>query len=175
MPTTLIQTLRSRSFAFGVHTALWLLLLLVLVSVGGKAPDFREADSYSSSPASVVPISKLGPLFETSQWPNALPATEGSSSFFTRYFVPPPSPTPPPPTTRKIEVTYQGYYQTSDGPKNAIIKIAENFVVVPVGGTVATNYYVGDATMQTLTLTNSPSGATILLLNAKKEIEVPIK
>lgn len=175
MPTALIQTLRSRSFATGVHAALWVLLLLVLIKVGGKAPDFRETESFSVPPQSVVPIARLSPLFEPSQWPNPWPTTEGSSAFYTKYFVPVPSPAPPPPTTRKIDVTYQGYYQTSDGPKNAVVKVAESFLVVPVGGAVATNYYISDATMQSLTLTNSAAAPTILLLNAKKEIEVPIK
>jgi len=175
MPTSFIQTLRSRSFATGVHVALWALLLLVLLKVGGKAPDYRETESFSAPPQSVAPIARLGPLFEASQWPAASPTTEGSSAFYTKYFVPVPSPAPPPPTTRKIEVTYQGYYQSLDGPKNAIVKVADSFVAVPVGGAVATNYYISDATMQSLTLTNGLSAPTILLLNAKKEIEVPIK
>jgi len=175
MPTALIQTLRSRSFAVGVHSALWLLLVLVLVKVGGKAPDFRETDAFSLPPQSAAPVAKLAALFEPAQWPAPRPVPEGASAFFTRYFVPVPSPAPPPPTTRKIEVTYQGYYQTSDGPRNVIVKLADAFVVIPVGGTVATNFYIGDATMQSLTLTNPASGATVLMLNTKKEIEVPIK
>ncbi|HVV72383.1 MAG TPA: hypothetical protein VHI52_12940, partial [Verrucomicrobiae bacterium] len=64
MPTALIQTLRSRSFATGVHVSLWVLLLLVLIKVGGKAPDFRETESFSNPPQSVAPIARLGPLFE---------------------------------------------------------------------------------------------------------------
>ncbi len=175
MPVALLQTLRSRSFAMGVHASLWLLLLLIILKVGGKAPDFRDSDSSSTPPQVPAPIGKLGPLFEPAQWPNPFPSTEGSSAFYTKYFIPVPSPTPPPPTTRKIEVTYQGYFQTEDGPKNAILKIADVFTVVPVGTAVATNFYVAEATMQSLTLTNPTAQPTILPLNAKKEIEVPIK
>ena len=171
----LLQTLRSRSFAVGVHAGLWLLLLFIILKVGGKAPDFREAEASSAPPQIVAPIGRLGALFEPAQWPNPFPSAEGSSPFFTKYFVPVPSPTPPPPTTQKIEVTYQGYFQTGDGPKNAIIKIGDVFTSVPVGSAVATNFYIGEATMQSLTLTNPTAQPTILPLNSKKEIEVPIK
>jgi hypothetical protein len=175
MAATLTQTLRSRSFAVGVHTALWLLLILVIIKVGGKAPDFRDSESSSTAPRTVAPIAKMVQLFEPAQWPGPLPSTEGSSPFFTRYFVPVASPTPPPPTTKKIEVTYQGYFETSDGPRNAVIKVADVFTVVPVGGSVATIFFVGEASMQSLTLTNPTAPPTILPLNSKKEIEVPVK
>ena len=82
---------------------------------------------------------------------------------------------PAPPTTRKIELTYQGYYQTEGSPKTAILKLADVYIVVPVGAAVATNFYVSEATMQSLTLTNPRSQTTLLPLNAKKEIEVPVK
>ena len=175
MAGTLTQTLRSRSFAVGVHAALWVLLILVIIAVGGKAPDFRDAESASTAPREGPPIAKLGLLFEPAQWPAPLASSEGSSPFFTRYFVPVASPTPPPPTTRKIEVTYQGFFETSDGPRNAVIKVADVFMSIPVGGAVATNFFVGEASMQSLTLTNPTAPPTILPLNSKKEIEVPVK
>lgn len=175
MPAAFTQTLRSRSFAVGVHAALWVLLILVIIKVGGKAPDFRDAESSPTAPRTVAPIPKLVQLFEPAQWPGPLPSTEGSSPFFTRYFVPVASPTAPPPTTKKIEVTYQGYFETSDGPRNAVIKVADVFMVIPVGGSVATNFFVGEASMQSLTLTNPTAPPTILPLNSKKEIEVPVK
>ena len=175
MPATPIQILRGRAFAIGVHVGLWLLLGLVVIGIGGQAPDFRDSDSFSSPVQTLAPVARLGSLFAPSQWPNPGPLTEGSSAFFTRYFVPVPSPVPPPPTTRKIEVTYQGFYQAENSPKTAIVKMADIFVVVPIGGAVATNFYVADATLQSLTLTNPVSEPTLLPLNAKKEIEVPIK
>jgi hypothetical protein len=175
MSSTLSQILRGRAFAIGVHICLWALLALVILKIGGKTPDFRDTDSFSAPPQSLVPVARLGSLFASSQWPNALPATEGSSPFFTRYFVPVPSPVPPPPTTRKIEVTYQGYFQAEGSLKTAIVKLADTFIVVPIGGAVATNYYVAEANLQSLILTNPASQTTLLPLNAKKEIEVPVK
>jgi hypothetical protein len=174
MPTGLMQTLRSRSFAIGVQAVLWLLLALLITKVGGKAPVYGEADAVPLPLQSLAPIARLSSLFEPGQGAPPLATSEGSSPFFTRFFVPIPSPAPPPPTTRKIEVTYQGYYQTTDGPRNAVLKIADAFVVIPVGGMVATNFYIGDAGMQSLTLTNPVAAPTLLPLNAKKVIEVPI-
>ncbi len=84
-------------------------------------------------------------------------------------------PPPPPPTTRKIEVTYQGFYQTGDGPKQTIFKLGEAFLVAPIGARIATNLFIAEATMQALTLTNLAAQTNILPLNAKKELVVPIQ
>jgi len=175
MPNTLLQILRGRTFATAVHVSLWALLGLVILKLGGKTPDFRDSDSLSAPPQSLAPVARLGSLFAASQWPNFAASAEGSSPFFTKYFVPVPSPVPPAPTMRKIEVTYQGYFEAEGSPKTAIVKLADIFVVVPIGAAVATNFYVADANMQSLTLTNPASQTTLLPLNAKKEIEVPIK
>ena len=85
------------------------------------------------------------------------------------------TPAAPVPTTRKIEVTYQGFYESGDGPRQVIVKVGEAFIVAPIGARVATNLFVSTATMQTLTLTNLAAQTNILSLNTKKEIEVPIQ
>ena len=55
-----------------------------------------------------------------------------------------------------------------------IVKLADAFVVKPVGVRVSTNWFLGDATMQALTLTNLAAQTNLLPLNTTKEIEVPI-
>ncbi len=175
MSTRIIQLLRSHSFAVTVHVGSWVLLYLVLVHLGGHAPEFREAAAYSVPLEDPIPVSKLGSLFSAAQWPHPLSDTNTVNPFQTLYFVPRPAPAPPPPTTRKIEVTYQGFYQTGNEPKQAVVKVADTFVIAPVGRAVATNLFIAQATMQSLTLTNLASQTNLLLLNAKKEIEVPIQ
>jgi hypothetical protein len=81
----------------------------------------------------------------------------------------------PPPTTRNIELTYQGFYQAGDGTKHTICKLGDTFIAVPVGGKIATNLFVADATLQALTLTNQAAQTNILPLNAKKELVVPMQ
>ena len=52
--------------------------------------------------------------------------------------------------------------------------LADAFVVKPIGANISTNWFVGESTFQVLTLTNLAGQTTLLPLNAKKEIEVPI-
>jgi hypothetical protein len=171
-----MHTLRSRWFAASVHLAFWLLLYLAATTLGGKTPDYR--DTLSSAPVeSPVPIARLGLLFSAPQRPPSIPAdTNSPNLFFTRHFVPAPAPAPPPPpTTRKIELTYQGFYQTGDGPRQAVVKLGDSFLTAGLGTKVTTNLFVADVTVQVLTLTNPGATSYTLPLNTKKEIEVPLK
>jgi hypothetical protein len=175
MPSVLRQAVRSRWFAWTIHGFLWVLLYLVISNAGGRAPAFHQSSAVSPPPQSVAPIARLGLLFATDQWPKPAASTNDPSPFFTRYFVPMPSPAPPPPTTRKIEVTYLGFYETAGDAKNAVLKIGDAFVTARLGTLIATNLFVAQATMQTLTLTNLAAQTNLLMLNTNKQIEVPLK
>lgn len=176
MPSVLLHALRSRWFALVVHACLWVLLYLVITNAGGHPPPFHDSTAATLPAQSPAPVGQLGQLFATASWPKPGAATNSLNPFFTRYFVPAPSPAPPPPpTTRKIDFTYQGFYEAGDGPKNAVLKVGDAFVIARVGALVATNLYVAQATMQSVTLTNLAAQTNLLLLNTKKEIEVPLK
>ena len=170
-----MQAMRSRWFALGTHAGLWCVVYLAVTHLGGKTPDFRIADSSATPPPGPVPVSKMDGLFSSGQWPIPPSATNGLNPFFTSYFVPVPSPAPPEPTTRKIEVTYQGFYEAGDDIRHAVVKVADTFVVASIGAPIATNLFVADANLQNLMLTNLNAQTNVLLLNAKKEIEIPIK
>jgi hypothetical protein len=172
MRPAITRMLRSRWFAAGVHACLWLLLYVAVMKLGGKAFDFQEADSSANLAQSPVPVAPLERLFAADVWPKTLVDTNALNPFFTRHFFPP---QPSPPTTRTIELTYQGFYQTGDGPKHAIFKLGEAFIAAPVGAKVATSLFVADATMQALTLTNPVAQTNIVPLNVKKEIVIPIQ
>jgi len=175
MKPLLAQILNSRWFSISVHIGLWLLVYLSATSLGGKTAEVRETDSFSTPAQSVAPVAKLDHLFSPGIWPKAIVETNSLNPFFTRHFIPPQTPTPPAPTTRKIELTYQGFYQSGDSLKQAIIKLGDSFMVTPVGAKVVTNWFVAEATLQSLTLTNLTAQTNVLTLNAKKEIEVPIQ
>jgi hypothetical protein len=166
------RTLRSRWFVAGIHASLWLLLYLALAHIGGKIPDFRDADTAAPPPQSPAPVAGLERLFSPQSWPESLTHTNKLNPFFTPYFTPP---APPPPTTRKIEVTYQGFYQTGTDLKRTIFKLGEAYLVAPIGARIATNIFIADATMQALILTNLGAQTNILPLNTKKELVVPIQ
>ncbi len=172
MPPVLKRTLRNRWFVAGVHACLWLLLYLTVIHLGGKGADYPAADAAPNPPQSPAPVTGLAGLFSSTAWPRTLNETNMLNPFFTRYFVPP---TPPPPTTRKIEVTYQGFYQSGEGPKQSIFKLDQVYGIAPIGARITNDLYVADATIQVLTLTNKAAQTNIVPLNAKKEIIIPIQ
>jgi hypothetical protein len=151
---------------------LWLLLYLSVTNLGGRAPRIRDAEAAAPPLQGVTLGSGLERLFAPGAWPRLSPDTNTLNPFFTRHFIPPSA---PPPTTRKIEVTYQGFYQTGDGPKQTIFKLGDAYQVAPIGARVATTLFIAEATMQALTLTNLAAQTNILPLNAKKELLVPIQ
>ena len=176
MPPVITRALRSPWCVVGLHAALWFLLYLAVTSLGGKAPDFHEAGAVAKPPQSPAPVAAIERLFAQGLQTQSLRDTNALNPFVTRYFVPPAPPAPPPPpTNRKIEVTYQGFYQTGDGQKQTIFRLGEAYVVAPVGARVVTNLFIAAATMQAMTLTNLEAQTNIVPLNTKREIVVPIQ
>jgi hypothetical protein len=175
MKPVLAQTfLRSRWFVISVHAALWLLLYCAVMRLGGKTPDFHDAAGLSAPTHSALPAARLEALFASGAWPKPSTDTNSLNPFFTRHFTPSPAPPAPPPTTRKIELTYQGFYETEGGPKHAIVKLGDSFLVAAIGAKLTANLYAAEASMQSLILTNPAAQTNILGLNAKKEVEVPV-
>ena len=166
------QTLKSRWFVTFVHVGLWALLAVALIKLGGSSPPYLETLAYTSQVQSPVPVARLERLFDS--LPAVTPMTNSAipSSFATTYFVPP---APPPPTTRKVAITYLGFYQTGDKPRRVFLNMDEVLHVSAIGDQIATNLFVAEAALQTLTLTNSAAQTNVLTLNAKKVVEVPIR
>jgi len=171
----LSETLRSRWFSGCVHAGLWLLFLLVMTRIGGQRPDFQEARPDPAAVTAPVPVGKLENLFVPANWSNLAPETGSLNPFITSYFQPPTKPPPPSPTTRRIQLTYQGFYQTGNAPRRAVIRFGDALVDVPVGDTVTPTLFVASVTATNLTLTNSAAQTNLLVLNTKKEIEIPIR
>ncbi len=172
VPPNVNKVIRSRWFVGSVHVALWLMVYLALANLGGKIPEVRDLSAGTPASQPLAPIAGLERLFAESGWPKLVSAN-ASDPFYTRHFVPPAP--PPPPTTRKVQVTYQGFYQTSGGPITTIFKLGEAFNVAPLGTRIETNLFLAGATMQALTLTNLAGQTNILPLNLKTELTVPIQ
>lgn len=170
----LTQTFKSRWFVTVLHTGLWLLLALAVLRLRGTSPHFLETTSHTSPAESPVPVARLEALFAPESWPKHAGETNSLSPFATRYFTPPVTPVVPP-TTRKVELTYQGFYQTGDDPKHVFLQVDSALVVSLVGGRIATELFIADAAMQTLTLTNLAAQTNVLTVNTKKIVEVPVK
>ena len=166
------QTLRSRWFTTFIQIGLWMLLAVALIQLGSTSPEYLETTSHTSPAQNPVPVARLEHLFDVLPGSKLSPVLGGTSAFATTYFVPP---APPPPTTRKVEITYLGFYQTGDDPRRVFLKTDAALLVSAIGGQIATNLFVADASMQTLTLTNSAAQTNVLTLNVKKVVEVPIR
>jgi len=172
MPPIADRILRNRWFATCAHVGLWVLLFLAVANLGRRVPELQDADATPPPPQSSVPIEGLENLFSPGGWSTSLNTTNQLDSFSTRHFIPP---TAPPPTTRKILVTYLGFYQAGDSPSHTMFKLGDAYQVAPPGTQIATNLFIAKATMEALTLTNLTGQTNILPLNAKKELEVPIR
>lgn len=168
----LTQTLRSRWFAALVHAGLWALLVLALAIRSGRGPGFGEASSFSGPLRNPVPVERIQTLFDSAAERPHWVTTNLVSPFFTRYFLPPVLPAP---TTRKVELTYHGFYQTADGPKTAMLNVGDALVVGGPGARAVANLFIADITWQALTLTNPAAQTNVLLFSTKKEVEVPIR
>lgn len=179
----LTETLRTRWFSACLLAGLCVLLLLAVLG-GGRGdhqPQLQEAMTRPGAAITPIPVARLKLLFAVTNQSGIVTNPAALDLFKTSHFLPAlqppvkPLPAPPPPTTQKVELTYQGYYQTGDGPKFVLLKLGEKLVRIPLGGLVVTNLFVVDAALKTLTLTNTAVQTNILNLNAKQVVEVPLK
>ena len=175
MTPAVTKAIRSRWLAILTHAGLWLLLYLAVTGLRGKPPEMHEADGTSAPPQRIVPVGKADQVMNRANWPKLEPATNTANPFFTKHFIPPPAPPPPAPTTRKIELTYLGFYTSDGSKKQVIVKLADALLVTPLGAKVTANLFAVDASALSLTLTNSLPQTNLLKLNVKTELEVPIQ
>jgi hypothetical protein len=175
MKSNVADILKSRWFALVIHAGLWLLLALAAVGFSGNLPNFNDTDSSATPPQSPIPVASLEQLSSTPAWPKLTDDTNLANPFSTKHFFPPQVAPPPVPTTRKFELTYQGYYQSENGPVQTMLKLGTNFIVTPVGSRVLSNLFVAHATLQFLTLTNTAAKTNVLPLATPREVEVPIQ
>jgi len=175
MKSSLVDVLKSRWFAITVHAGLWILLVLGVMGLNGNLPNYNDTDSSASPPQNPVPVAGLEQLSSPAAWPKLGDDTNLANPFSTKHFFPPQVAPAPTPTTRKFEVTYQGFYQSENGPVQTMLKLGSNFIVAPVGCRMLSNLFVANATVQFLTLTNTSAKTNVLPLNTPREVEVPIQ
>lgn len=150
-----------------------LLLILVVQDFGGGFPQLpRLAPARAPNPPSLVDGAFLD-LFSRGTLARMRAGTNTTNPFYTTYFQPPPP--PPPRTTRKIELTYQGFLETTGGDKRAYLLVGTNLVVKPVGGAVIAGLTVADIALKGLTLKHNGTQEIVLSFSAKKEVEIPVE
>lgn len=172
----------SRVFSIALLIAALVLLVLAASDLGGELPNRAGLKSRPSPPDATMLSRKIEALFSPATLQALRPATNGASPFYTTHFqplaapppkTPDPTPAPAKPATKKIQLTYQGVYQTAAGEKKAFVKVGDGLVVGTVGAKVVADWAVAEIALRTLILKNTASQTNILNFNVPKEIEIP--
>jgi hypothetical protein len=117
-------------------------------------------------------VAGIDALFAATVPAQLAPPPKTLNPFYTTYYQPPPS---KPPTTRKVGLTYQGFFETTGGQKQAFLKVDDQLFVGPVGAKVVADLVVNNIALRTMTLTNSAAKTNVLEFNARQELEVPVQ
>lgn len=147
------------------------LAVLILTDLDVGLPEFPAAQRRPDGAAAPISVSEIENVLSPARYALLIPPTNSLNPFYTTYFQPP---APKPPTTRKVELTYQGFYRNAEGQKRAFVKIGDRLFVGPVGSNVVADLSVVDISLRTLTLRNAAQTNT-LEFNTRKELEIPVQ
>lgn len=102
------------------------------------------------------------------------PFTNASNPFFTLAIQPAPAPAPPPaaPTTRRIDVTYRGFLETSAGIRRAVVQVADKEVLGGRGDKIVADYAIMEIEVGRLTLTNTAGKSVTCAFTKTQSVEV---
>lgn len=147
------------------------LVAVLLVSDLRDAP--AELPRFAPAAAGAV----LGPtnpdlpaLFSAAALTNAVGVSTAQVPFVTTYFQPPPP--PPPRKTRKVKLTYNGFFETATGQKRAYVLVNDALAVLPPGAPVVADLMISNILRTELTLQQATQTVTIPF-RGSKEMEVP--
>ncbi|MBL9137021.1 MAG: hypothetical protein JNK85_14210 [Verrucomicrobiales bacterium] len=111
-------------------------------------------------------------------WPGSVdwrPMTNSGNPFFTLAIqpAPPPKPPPPPPKTRKVDVTYRGFFETAAGIRRAVIQVADKQILCGAGEKFLADYVAVDIGLRQLSSTNTAGVALKLDFAKTASVEIP--
>lgn len=160
-----------------IPTAFGLLLLLGVTLVGWRHLD-PALEGVRPDPGGAVVHPAAVQARQFFGWPAAAawrPLTNANNPFFTLAIQPPPppKPPPPPPATRKVEVTYRGFFETSARVRRAVIQVADKQWIAGRGDKVLTTFAVTEIELRHLSATNGTGGVVKLEFNKTVPIEIP--
>jgi hypothetical protein len=153
--------------ALFVAGALGLAILSIRHSERSATPGARPQRHVPAAPVSTFESTRA--LFTLSAIPGRGTDTNSPHPFFTTYFQPAPQ---PPKTTRRVEVSYQGFFQTPEGERHAYVLADTNLIVVPTGGRILGNLSVTTIDRPSVTLAIGDTQSTLLPFRAKTNVVV---
>jgi hypothetical protein len=165
---------RSHAITAGIVVLALLLLVMVLRDLGGELPALPRFVP-STAVGTLSPTDhRLGQLFAPAALMAVSPATNLPPPFTTTYFQPPP---PPPKAdvkkTRKVALTYNGYFETAAGEKRAYLMVGGAMAMLPVGAPVISDLMLSNIQRAQLTLRRAVTQEVVVPFRGTTEIEVP--
>lgn len=148
------------------------LLVLVVRDYGVGIPKFDEQSRRSEPAAVPFHAERLASLLAASAVPQGARWTNQVSAFYTTHFVPP---QPKPPTTRKVNMTYLGFVQSTDGRRRAFVRVGDDTVIGTLGSNVVADLALATIGPLAVTLTNRVAQTNQLEFNTLKMVEVPVQ
>lgn len=146
-----------------------LLLYLLVGDLGAGLPDFPPARvSVATTP--LPALERLPAVASAPRFPALTLSTNQPSMFFTTHFQPP---SPQPPSTRKVDLTYLGYLQAGESPRQAYVLVGERLVAGALGSNVVADLRVMEIALRHVWLTNAAGATNQLEFKVKKTLEVP--
>ena len=161
---------RSYLMAAGIFTAAVLILILLLQDLNDALPD-RPRFEPAAAPAVLGPTNgRLPELFSPAALTDVARVTNAPLPFVTTFFQPPPP--PPAKKTRKVNLTYNGFFQTAGGEKRAYLMIDDKLAMLPPGASVVADVVISNILRTELTLLQATQ-AVVIPFRGSKEVEVP--
>ncbi len=152
------------------------LLFVVIRDYSTGMPPFPRGSRSSVPLAASIPVARFPELFTVAQVPRLAAASNQVSVFHTTAFQPaPPPPPPPPPTTRKVALTYLGFFELAEGPRRVVVQVGDSVVVGALGSNVVADLAVSQMEFDSLVLTNREGKTNRLEFKKKQTVEVPVQ
>ena len=101
------------------------------------------------------------------------PATNLPTPFTTTFFQPPPP--PPAKKTRKVKLTYHGFFETAAGEKRAFVNVGGATTLLSLGAPVVSDLMISNIQRLELTLRRAVTQEVVIPFRGSTEVEVPIE
>ncbi len=167
---------RSYVVAGGIFGILGLLVFLLVRDLGGQLPTLPRLTPPTTSSQITLTNERLVEIFAPAALLAVAPAPHLPAAFATAYFQPPPPPPPPNPDvkkTRKVALTYNGYFETSAGEKRVFVGVGGATAMLPFGAAVISDLMISNIQRTQLTLMRSGTQAVAVPFRGSTEVEVP--
>lgn len=167
---------RSYATATAVFAIAGLVLILLLRDVGGELPALPQFVP-ATAPGNLGPTNgHLAKMFTPAALATVAPAANLPTPFVTAFFQPPPPPPPPDPKikkTRKVALTYNGFFETSTGEKRAYLLVGGAMAMLPTGAPVISDLMISNIQRLQLTLVRGSTQEVAVPFRGSTEVEVP--